>query len=169
MLIVLLSRAYNPHCRCCFVTQSSASADSNSVQGTIAVATDSDSVIELNGVEKIDGDFIASDNAHVTTLASNSLVEATGKVEFSNLGVLANISLPAWERTGTLILDRIPAPSFTNFQQKGQQIYEVYVRNTTLAFFQGLTLIGAQIDVLEIVDNDYLVRRSCMTSQRPRS
>lgn len=124
------------------------------------MATDSEPVIELNGVEKIEGDFIAADNPYVTTLASNSLIEATGKVEFSNLGVLANISLPNWETTGTLILDRIPSPTYTDFQQKGQQIYEVYVRNTTFPFFSGLTLVGAQIDVLEIVDSPYLVSRT---------
>lgn len=55
-------------------------------------------------------------------------------------------------------MDRIPSPTYTNFQQKGQQISEIYVRNTTFAFFSGLTLIGAQIEVLEIVDNAYLVK-----------
>lgn len=114
-------------------------------------------MIDISGIEKIEGNFIAADNPNVTTLASSTLVEATGKVEFSNLGVLANISLPNWETTGTLILDRIPSPTFTDFQQKGQQIYEVYVKNTTFAFFSGLTLMGAQIDVLEITDNPFLV------------
>lgn len=125
--------------------------------GVIAVATDSEPVISLDGIEKIEGDFIAADNSKVTTLASNSLVEATGKVEFSNLAVLANISLPKWESTNILVMDRIPSPTYTNLQQKGQQITELYVRNTTFAFFSGLTLMGAQIEVLEIVDNAYLV------------
>lgn len=124
--------------------------------GTIAVATDSEAVIELEGIEKIEGDFIAANNPEATTFGSSTLVEATGLVEFSNLGVLANISLPSWESAGSLILDRIPSPTYTDFQQKGQQISEVYVRNTTFAFFSGLTLVGAQIDVLEIVDNEYL-------------
>lgn len=125
--------------------------------GVIAGATDSDSVIELNGIEKIEGDFVARDNPKATTFGSNTLREATGKVEFSNIAALANISLPKWETAGMLVLDRVPAPTYTDFQQKGQQISEVYVTNTTFPFFSGLTLVGAQIDVLEIVDNAYLV------------
>jgi len=125
--------------------------------GTIAVATDSEPVIELNGIETIEGDFIAADNPSATTFGSSTLRVATGLVEFSNLGVLANISLPKWESAGKLILDRIPSPTFTDFQQEGQQIDEVYVRNTTFPFFSGLTLVGAQIEVLEIVDNAFLV------------
>jgi hypothetical protein len=84
-------------------------------------------------------------------------VEATGKVEFNNLAALANITLPVWESTGILVMERIPSPTYTKFQQQGQQINEVYVRNTTFAFFSGLTLMGAQIEVLEIVDNEFLV------------
>ena len=68
--------------------------------------------------------------------------------------------MPKWEKTPKMVLDRIPSPSYTNFQQKGQQIDEVYVRNTTFAFFSGLTLVGAQIKVLELVDNPYLVGRA---------
>jgi hypothetical protein len=121
------------------------------------VATDSESVIDLSGIEKIEGDFIAKDNPHVTTLASDTLQEATGKVEFYNLAALANITLPKWEQCDTLVLERIPSPSYVDFQEKGQQIRNVYVRNTTFAFFTGLTLLGAQIEVLEVVDNAYLV------------
>ncbi len=108
----------------------------------------------------MEGDFIAADIPHLTTLASSTLIEATGKVEFNNLPVLSNMSLPVWQPTGIMIMERIPSPTYTDFQQKGLQISEVYVRNTTFAFFSGLTLSGAQINVLEIVDNAYLVRRS---------
>ena len=86
------------------------------------------------------------------------MLEITGKVELNNLAVLSNLSLPKWEFTGTFVMDRVPSPAYIDLPQKGQQINNIYVRNTTLAFFTGLTLMGAQMEVLEIVDNKFLVR-----------
>lgn len=119
------------------------------------MATDSDSVIEFNGVEVLEGDFVAANNSALTTLAFD-IVKVTGTVLWQNLPVLTNLTLPNWVYTGTMILDTIPQPVVADFTPGAQQINELYIRNTTLAFFVGLTLENAQMDVWEIVGNPYL-------------
>ncbi|KAK0257501.1 cell wall protein Ecm33 [Friedmanniomyces endolithicus] len=124
--------------------------------GTIVVATDSAAVMDIPGLETVQGDFIAANNSLLTTLSSSTFSVITGTVLFQNLPFLTNLTLPNWISSGTLHFDTVPEPTVHDFQQNGQQVNNLIVRNTTFAFLAGLALQGAQMDTLEIVDNPFL-------------
>ena len=113
--------------------------------------------MEILGTQTLLGDFIAANNPGLTTFASD-VVNVSGTVQFSNLPVLTNVTLPQWLSTNALIMERIPNPTVINLQPDAQQISELYVQNTMMAFFVGLTLQGSQMSVIEITGNPYLVR-----------
>ncbi|KAK0926985.1 putative ubiquinone biosynthesis monooxygenase [Friedmanniomyces endolithicus] len=124
--------------------------------GTIVVATDSAAVMDIPGLETVQGDFIAANNSLLTTLSSSTFSVITGTVLFQNLPFLTNLTLPNWISSGTLHFDTVPDPTVHDFQQNGQQVNNLIVRNTTFAFLAGLALQGAQMDTLEIVDIPFL-------------
>ncbi|KAK0309277.1 cell wall protein Ecm33 [Friedmanniomyces endolithicus] len=124
--------------------------------GTIVVATDSAAVMDIPGLETVQGDFIAANNSLLTTLSSSTFSVITGTVLFQNLPFLTNLTLPNWISSGTLHFDTVPEPTVHDFQQNGQQVNNLIVRNTTFAFLAGLALQGAQMDTLKIVDNPFL-------------
>lgn len=112
--------------------------------------------MEIMGTETLLGDFIAANNTGLTTFASD-VVDISGSVTFSNLPVLTNVTLREWLSTDTLVMERIPNPTVIDLQPDAQQITNMYVRNTSMAYFVGLTLQGSQMSVVEIVGNPYLV------------
>ncbi|KAK1814876.1 cell wall protein Ecm33 [Friedmanniomyces endolithicus] len=112
--------------------------------------------MDISGLETVQGDFIAANNSLLTTLSSSTFSVITGTVLFQNLPFLTNLTLPNWISSGTLHFDTVPEPTVHDFQQNGQQVNNLIVRNTTFAFLAGLALQGAQMDTLEIVDNPFL-------------
>ncbi|KAK1064459.1 cell wall protein Ecm33 [Friedmanniomyces endolithicus] len=112
--------------------------------------------MDIPRLETVQGDFIAANNSLLTTLSSSTFSVITGTVLFQNLPFLTNLTLPNWISSGTLHFDTVPEPTVHDFQQNGQQVNNLIVRNTTFAFLAGLALQGAQMDTLEIVDNPFL-------------
>ena len=124
----------------------------------IAVATSSEPIVEINGVERIEGSLEAVGNPELTTIASDSLHTITDAMEISSLPVLTNMTFPQLTRVGKIAFEAIPNPTVVKVGSNSQQVSQLYVRNTSLAYFSNLfTLSGAQIEVLEIVHNPYLV------------
>ncbi|TKA83900.1 hypothetical protein B0A55_00091 [Friedmanniomyces simplex] len=163
LAVVLSLRAYQCIAQCSNATTTLRNAaditqlaSCKTFTGTIVVATNSAAVIDIPGLETLQGDFIAANNSILTTLSSATFAVITGTVLFQNLPVLTNLTLPNWISSGTLHFDTVPEPTVHDFQQNGQQVNNLIVRNTSFAFLAGLALQGAQMDTLEIVDNPYL-------------
>ncbi|KAK4961080.1 cell wall protein Ecm33 [Elasticomyces elasticus] len=118
--------------------------------GVISIATNSPSVIELNGVEAIVGDLVVANNSGLTTIASNSLATVSDQVVLANLTNLANLTFPA--------VENITSPNIVDLSSILQQVDNVYILNTQIQDLSPLSLQSPQLQTLQIIGNYYLTK-----------
>lgn len=114
-------------------------------------------MIELDGIQELDGSLIVANNSNITTIAAGNLVTITNDLIFSNLTLLYNITFPSFYSIDTVVLNNIPAPNVVDLSTGEQVVNNVYITETYLEGLVGLSLIGsAQLKTLQVTDNYYL-------------
>lgn len=125
--------------------------------GVVAIATDSAEVVEINGLEEIQGSLIAANNSVLTTIGSNSLETVSDQITLANLSNLVNLTFPSWYSVGTLFVQNVTSPNVVNLETSVQQIDNLYILDTQLEDLQGFNVSSPQVQTLQITGNYYLV------------
>jgi len=76
--------------------------------GSIAIATGTTDDIALNGIKKLDGDLIASDNANMKRISADSLEEIDGTMTLDGLTRLYAVEFPKLKKVQGIKWNALP-------------------------------------------------------------
>jgi hypothetical protein len=122
--------------------------------GSIAVATGTSDNINLGTLEKLDGDFIVTNNSAIQVVGGDSLKEITGSLTLNDVQVLNTVHFPMLKRVNTILMNALPTLQQLGFDAQVTRASSIDIQNTQLQSLQGLNI--EMIDVMNIVNNKYI-------------
>ncbi|KAK0654048.1 Protein ecm33 [Lasiodiplodia hormozganensis] len=120
--------------------------------GSIAIATDA-TTVSLDGVQKIDGDLIATNATALTSLSADSL-EEVDTFHLDQLTVLGSLTFPKLTKVGAIEWSSLPALSELSFTSGVKEADTVNIQNTFLSSLDGIAL--KEVSTFFIANNKYL-------------
>lgn len=120
--------------------------------GSIAIATDA-TTISLDGVQKIDGDLIATNATALTSFSADSL-EEVDTFHLDQLTVLGSLTFPKLTKVGAIEWSSLPALSELSFTSGVKEADTVNIQNTFLSSLDGIAL--KEVSTFFIANNKYL-------------
>ncbi|CCF57673.1 hypothetical protein KAFR_0D00260 [Kazachstania africana CBS 2517] len=129
---------------------------SKKIIGNVVVSAQfSENVIDLQDIERINGDLIIENNVHITRINANSLKFVTGNVLFNSLTSLITIDLPIIEDCNSIDWKVLPILNNANFNNKVMVHQNIIISDTSISNIEGFDKIK-EISIFNINNNRFL-------------
>ncbi|KAF1834974.1 GPI-anchored cell wall organization protein Ecm33 [Decorospora gaudefroyi] len=122
--------------------------------GSIAIATSTTEDIALNGVQKIVGDLIATNNSDIKQISGDSLTQLDGEMHLDGLTSLYALNFPALKSVDTITWNALPNLQDLGFGSEVESANKIDIQNTGLRSLAGINVEEA--DSIEISNNGYI-------------
>jgi len=122
--------------------------------GSIAIATGVTDDIALNGIEKIEGNLVATDNSQMKRLSAGSLETIDGDLELSGLTRLYGVEMPMLKNVDSIKFNALPNLQQLGFTAEINKAGTVDVQNTALRSLKGINI--EEVDEVFIANNGYI-------------
>lgn len=131
-------------------------ASCSTFSGDIAIATAAADTIQLNGIQRISGNLIASGATKLTTLSADSLTIIDKGFQLTNLTILSTLAFPRLAMVDSIAWNALPNLQNLSFTSKVTRAANVLITNTQLASLNGIDL--QTVDTFNINNNPYLTQ-----------
>jgi hypothetical protein len=122
--------------------------------GSIAVATSTTDDIALNGIKKINGDLVATNNSNMKRISADSLEEVDGSIQFDGLTRLYAVDMPKLKTVETIKWNALPNLQTIGFTAEVTKADNVRIENTALRSLKGINIEKA--DTIFVANNGYI-------------
>lgn len=113
-------------------------------QGNIEISSEATDDIVIDGLDKLEGDFIISGNSKIKRISGNSLTEITGKLRVDNVPELSSLSFPELTKLGELGLQGLPNLRQLEFTSQVTECPKIDIQNTQLQDLNGINVNSAE-------------------------
>ncbi|KAL9108660.1 MAG: hypothetical protein Q9227_006606 [Pyrenula ochraceoflavens] len=125
-----------------------------SINGDVTIAPQASGQIQLNGVQRITGDFTVNNATGLTALTSDQLSSIGGRWVLQDLTILSTLQFDSLTSVGTIEWTALPALQALSFGQGITKAQNVGISNTQLANLDGIELM--QVQALDINNNNFM-------------
>lgn len=122
--------------------------------GSIAVATSTTDDIALNGIKKINGDLVATNNSNMKRISADSLEEVDGSIQLDGLTRLYAVDMPKLKTVETIKWNALPNLQTIGFTAEVTKADNVRIENTALRSLKGINIEKA--DTIFVANNGYI-------------
>lgn len=122
--------------------------------GSIAIATGTTDDIALNGIKKLNGNLVATNNSNMKRISADSLEEVDGSVELDGLTRLYAIDMPKLKTVETIKWNALPNLQTIGFTAEVTKADNVRIENTALRSLEGINI--EQADTIFVANNGYI-------------
>lgn len=122
--------------------------------GNIQIANHVEGGISFDGINEINGDFIANGVHNMTALTASQLTTITGTMKFTSLTKLNVLSMPKLTKVGAISWTTLNGLQRLGFDAKVTEAKTVFITDTALTSLEGINL--AEVDNFEITNNAFL-------------
>lgn len=129
-------------------------ANCRTYSGSIAIATDTTDSIQLNGVQSITGNLVATNVTQMVSLAANDLEEIGEMFELEQLTILSTLNFPSLKKVDAIKWTALPALQGLSFTEGVEDVGSLIIDNTQLNSLDGINL--QVVDELSVTNNPYL-------------
>ncbi|KAM7185825.1 putative cell wall protein [Rhypophila sp. PSN 637] len=120
--------------------------------GDIVIGKQTDSKIDISGIQKINGDLTVLNNGQILDLTSSDLSEIKGTFTLQNLTLLTSLTLPSLTTVDTLLFQALPALAALTIGPPG--ITKAKSVTITDTFLESLAGINVQdVETLDVNNN----------------
>lgn len=119
--------------------------------GSIAIATSTTEDIALNGIKKLTGNLVATENSNIKRISADSLEELGGSMTLNGLTRLYGIDFPKLKKVKTIKWSALPNLNKIGFTSEVTDADTVQIENTGLNSLEGINI--EQVDTLFIANN----------------
>jgi len=122
--------------------------------GSIVIATGTTDSINIPNVQKLDGDFTATNVSLITSIGADSMTEITGKMVLNEVQVLTSLSFPQLASVDEIDWNALPNLQALTFTSTVTKASTINIQNTELGSLEGIDL--ETVDTFYIANNRYL-------------
>ncbi len=122
--------------------------------GDIVIATGTTDDIALDGMEELDGNFIARNVSRIREISSSTLTTITGEFELDELQILSSLDFPSLSNVDSIRWNALAGLQALQFTSQVTQASVVDIQNTQLNSLEGINL--EVVDRFIIANNNYL-------------
>ncbi|KAH7057292.1 hypothetical protein B0J12DRAFT_536230, partial [Macrophomina phaseolina] len=122
--------------------------------GDIAVATDAEYTMNIDGLEEITGTLSSRTAIGLASLGADSL-KSVGSLELSELTILSSLNFPELTTAESLMLDSLPALSYLGFTRSLSAVDVLDIKNTFLSALDSVDAEG-EVSNISIQYNHYM-------------
>lgn len=122
--------------------------------GSIAIATGTTDDIALDGITKLSGDLVASNNSVMKRISADSLVEVDGTIDLDGLTSLYAVDMPMLKTVETIKWNALPNLQSLGFTAEVTKADNVRIENTALRSLSGINI--EEVDTLFVANNGYI-------------
>lgn len=122
--------------------------------GSIAIATGTTDDIALNGIKKLDGNLVSSDNANMKRISADSLEEIDGTMTLDGLTRLYAVEFPKLKKVQGIKWNALPNLQTIGFTAEVTEADKVNIQNTAIRSLKGINI--EQVDTIFIANNGYI-------------
>jgi len=132
----------------------SAIATCSTFSGNIAIATGTTDDISLNGVKKIDGNLVATNNSDMRQISASDLEELDGEMQLDGLTRLYAVNFPKLKSIDSIKWNALPNLQEIGFTAEVTKANKVDIQNTALRSLKGINI--EEVDTVFIANNGYI-------------
>ncbi|KAF1940167.1 hypothetical protein EJ02DRAFT_456226 [Clathrospora elynae] len=132
----------------------SALASCSTFTGNIAIATGTTDDIVLDGMQKLNGDLIATNNSNMKRISAADLEQLDGEMLLDGLTRLVGVDFPKLKNIDSIKWNALPNLQNLGFTAEVEQAKKIDIQNTALRSLKGINI--EQIDTVFIANNGYI-------------
>lgn len=129
-------------------------ATCSTFSGSIAVATGTTEDIALNGIKKLSGNLVATDNANIKRISANDLETLDGEMHLEGLTRLYGVDFPKLKNVDSIKWSALPNLQTIGFTAEVEEAQKVDIQNTGLRSLKGINI--EEVETLFIANNGYI-------------
>ncbi|KAH7401628.1 hypothetical protein BKA66DRAFT_508123 [Pyrenochaeta sp. MPI-SDFR-AT-0127] len=129
-------------------------ATCSTFSGSIAVATGTTDDIALNGIKKLSGNLVATDNANIKRISANDLETLDGELHLEGLTRLYGVDFPKLKNIDSIKWSALPNLQTIGFTAEVEEAKKVDIQNTGLRSLKGINI--EEVETLFIANNGYI-------------
>lgn len=129
-------------------------ASCQTFSGSIAIASSVPDSIALDGIRKITGDLVISNNSKITSLSGSSLEEISGSFTLDEVQVLSTVNFPKLTTVTNIKWNALPNLQGLQMDAQISKASIIDIENTQLQSLKGLNL--ETVDELTVANNRYI-------------
>ncbi|KAG9204456.1 hypothetical protein B5807_11464 [Epicoccum nigrum] len=122
--------------------------------GSIAIATGTTDDIALNGIKKLDGNLVATDNANMKRISADSIEEIDGTMTLDGLTRLYGVEFPKLKKVQGIKWNALPNLQTIGFTAEVTEADKINIQNTAIRSLKGINI--EQVDTIFIANNGYI-------------
>lgn len=129
-------------------------ASCKTFSGSIAIATGTTDDIALNGIKKLDGNLVSSDNANMKRISADSLEEIDGTMTLDGLTRLYAVEFPKLKKVQGIKWNALPNLQTIGFTAEVTEADKINIQNTAIRSLKGINI--EKVDTIFIANNGYI-------------
>lgn len=122
--------------------------------GSIAIATGTTDDIALNGIKKLNGNLVSTDNANMKRISADSLTEIDGTMTLDGLTRLYAVEFPMLKKVQGIKWNALPNLQTIGFTAEVTEADKINIQNTAIRSLKGINI--EQVDTIFIANNGYI-------------
>lgn len=159
-VLAAASSAYAASCTISATATVSNAADATALSscstfsGSIAIATSTTDDIVLDGIKKLSGNLIASNNSNVKRISASGLTTLDGEMQLDGLTALRAVDFPVLKNIDSIKWNALPNLQSIGFTAEVEQAKKIDIQNTGLRSLKGINV--QEVDTVFIANNGYI-------------
>lgn len=129
-------------------------ATCSTFSGSIAIATGTTDDIVISGVQKLEGNLVATDNANMRRLSAGDLETLDGEMHLDGLTALRAVDFPKLKTIDSIKWNALPNLQTIGFTAEVEEAEKVDIQNTGLRSLKGINI--QEVDTVFIANNGYI-------------
>ncbi|CAO2658691.1 Nn.00g064140.m01.CDS01 [Neocucurbitaria sp. VM-36] len=129
-------------------------ASCSTFSGSIAIATGTSDDIALDGIKKLSGNLVATNNSAIKRISASDLETLDGEMELDGLTSLYGIDFPKLKNIDSIKWNALPNLQSIGFTAEVEEAKKVDIQNTGLRALTGINI--EEVDTLFIANNGYI-------------
>ncbi|KAF1849877.1 uncharacterized protein K460DRAFT_411682 [Cucurbitaria berberidis CBS 394.84] len=129
-------------------------ASCSTFSGSIAIATGTTDDIALDGIKKLSGNLIATNNANMKRLSAANLETLDGEMRLDGLTRLYGVDFPKLKNIDSIKWNALPNLQTIGFTAEVEQAKKLDIQNTGLRSLKGINI--EEVKTLFIANNGYI-------------
>lgn len=129
-------------------------ASCSTFSGSIAIATGTTDDIAFDGIKKLSGNLVATNNSAIKRISASNLETLDGEMHLDGLTSLYGIDFPTLKNIDSIKWNALPNLQTIGFTAEVEEAKKVDIQNTGLRALTGINI--EEVDTLFIANNGYI-------------
>lgn len=122
--------------------------------GSIAIATGTTDDIALDGMKKLSGNLVATNNSAIKRISSSTLETLDGTLNLDGLTRLYGVDFPVLKNIDSIKWNALPNLQSIGFTAEVEEAKKVDIQNTGLRSLKGINI--EEVDTFFVANNGYI-------------